>query len=113
MLTEKVWRWLGTHDLGTLSVPLAGVGAEPALRNLCEALRKKLRDAGSFNHANKQIIVGALERILGIPGTSLIWTYLNKGTHEEADRDDFDGEQVEAVVRTLEELRDLELRKGK
>lgn len=113
MLTEKVWRWLGTHDLGTLSVPLAGVGAEPALRNLCEALRKKLRDAGSFNHANKGIIVGALERVLGIPGTSLIWTYLNKGTHEEADRDDFDGEQVEAVVRTLEELRDLDLRNGK
>ncbi|KAA1004332.1 AAA family ATPase [Paraburkholderia panacisoli] len=113
MLTEKVWRWLGTHDLGTLSVPLAGVGAEPALRNLCEALRKKLHDAGSFNHANKEITVGALERILGIPGTSLIWTYLNKGTHEEADRDDFDGEQVEAVVRTLEELRDLDLRKGK
>ncbi|KGV24517.1 AAA family ATPase [Burkholderia pseudomallei] len=113
MLTEKIWRWLGTHDLGTLSVPLAGVGAEPALRNLCEALRKKLRDAGAFNHANKDVIIGAMERILGIPGNGLIWGYLNKGTHEEADRDDFDGEQVESVVRTLEELRDLDLRNGR
>lgn len=113
MLSEKVWRWLGSHDQGALNLILAGVNAEPALRNLCEALAKKLRDAQTFNHANKEPIIAAYGRILGIPTTNLVWTYLNKGTHEEADRDDFDGELVESVVATLEELDRLDLRPGR
>ncbi|TBU94659.1 AAA family ATPase [Phytopseudomonas dryadis] len=113
MLSEKVWRWLVSHDQGALNLILAGVNAEPALRNLCEALAKKLRDAQTFNHANKEPIIAAYGRILGIPTTNLVWTYLNKGTHEEADRDDFDGELVESVVVTLEELDGLDLRPGR
>lgn len=57
MLSEKVWRWLGSHDQGVLNLMLAGVGAEPPLRNLCEALVKKLRDAQTFNHANKESLL--------------------------------------------------------
>ncbi|HGQ7767818.1 TPA: AAA family ATPase [Pseudomonas aeruginosa] len=113
MLSEKTWRWLGSHDQGVLNLMLAGVGAEPALRNLCEALVKKLRDAQTFHHANKEPLLTAYGRILGIPVNNLVWTYLNKGTHEEADRDDFDGELVEVVVQTLEELDHLDLRGGR
>lgn len=113
MLGEKTWRWLGSHDQGVLNLMLAGVGAEPGLRNLCEALVKKLRDSQTFNHANKEPLLAAYGRILGIPVTNLVWTYLNKGTHEEADRDDFDGELVETVVQTLEELDRLDLRAGR
>lgn len=113
MLSEKVWRWLGSHDQGVLNLMLAGVGAEPPLRNLCEALLKKLRDAQTFNHANKESLVTAYGRILGIPANNLVWTYLNKGTHEEANRDDFDGELVEVVVHTLELIDRLDLRPGR
>jgi energy-coupling factor transporter ATP-binding protein EcfA2 len=104
MLSEKVWRWLASHELGMLNLQLAGVGAEPGLRNLCEALRKRLEDAVTFNHANKPVLVAAYGRILGIPATNLVWTYLNKGTHEEANRDDFDATLVETVVQTLAEF---------
>jgi recombinational DNA repair ATPase RecF len=113
MLTEKIWRWLGSHEHGTISVQLAGVGAEPVLRNLCEALRRKITSAQTFVHANKPLIVAALDRVLGIPGQNLVWVYLNKGTHEEADRDDFDANEVESVVVTLEELEALDLRPGR
>ena len=113
MLSEKVWRWLGSHDLGVLNLQLAGVGAEPGLRNLCEALRKRLEEAATFNHANKPVLVAAYGRILGIPAANLVWTYLNKGTHEEANRDDFDATLVETVVQTLEALDDLDLRVGR
>ncbi|STR44782.1 AAA family ATPase [Iodobacter fluviatilis] len=113
MLSEKTWRWLGSHDQGVLNLMLAGVGAEPALRNLCEALVKKLRDAQTFNHANKVPLLAAYGCVLGIPVNNLVWTYLNKGTHEEAERDDFDGELVESVVQTLEELDRLDLRPGR
>lgn len=113
MLSEKTWRWLGSHNLGVLNLMLAGVGAEPGLRNLCEALVKKLRETPTFNHANKEHLLIAYSRVLGIPANNLVWTYLNKGTHEEADRDDFDGELVECVVQTLEELDHLDLRAGR
>lgn len=112
MLSKKVWRWLGSHELGVLNLQLASVGAEPGLRNLCEALRKRLNDAAHFNHANKPALLAAYGRILGIPAANLVWTNLNKGTHEEADRDDFDGDLVESVVQTLEEVDRLDLRQG-
>lgn len=113
MLSEKVWRWLGSHGQGLLNLMLTGINAEPSLRNLCEALAKKLRETPTFHHANKAPLLAAYERILGIPTNNLVWMYLNKGTHEEADRDDFDGELVESVVLTLEELDQLDLRPGR
>lgn len=113
MLSEKVWRWLGSHELGVLNLQLAGVGAEPGLRNLCEALRKRLNDAAHFSHANRPALLTAYGRILGIPAANLVWIYLNKGTHEEANRDDFDADLVESVVRTLEEVDALDLRPGR
>ena len=81
MLSEKTWRWLGSHDLGVLNLQLAGVAAEPGLRNLCDALMKRLNEATTFTHPNKLPLMTALGRILGIPTTNLVWTYLNKGTH--------------------------------
>ncbi|ABE47222.1 AAA family ATPase [Polaromonas sp. JS666] len=113
MLSEKVWRWLASHDLGVLNLQLAGVGAEPGLRNLCEAILKRLNDAATFAHANKPLLAAAYGRILGIPAANLVWTYLNKGTHEEANRDDFDADLVESVVQTLEEIDGLDLRAGR
>lgn len=113
MLSEKAWRWLGSYDLGLISLLLPGVGAEPSLRNLCEALAKKLKDATTFNHESKTPLVAAYDTILGIPSNNLVWTYLNKGTHEEADRDDFDAEVVETVVQILETLDAINLRPNK
>lgn len=113
MLSEKVWRWLGSHNQGVLTLMLAGIGAEPSLRNLCESLVKKLRETKTFDHANKVPLLDAYNSILGIPVSNLVWTYLNKGTHEEADRDDFESELVDTVVRTLEKLDGLDLRAGR
>ena len=55
-------------------------------------------------------MLAALDVILGIPEQSLVWNYLNKGTHEEANRDDSDSRVVESVVQTLESLDALQLR---
>ncbi|MBL4833966.1 MAG: AAA family ATPase [Pseudomonas sp.] len=113
MLTEKTWGWMASHDLGLLSLQLAGVGKEPALRNVCDAIFKKLRGATAFHHPSKVPLIEAYGKILGIPEANLVWTCLNKGTHEEADRDDFDAEKVEDVVQTLEALDLIELRRGR
>lgn len=58
-------------------------------------------------------LIAAYGKIVGIPEENLVWTYLNKGTHEEANRDDFDTEKVEDVVQTLETLDMIELRRGR
>ncbi|WP_175751576.1 ATP-binding protein [Burkholderia anthina] len=112
MLGKKSWRWLKSHDQGELAVLVDGPGNEPTLRALCESLRKKLRESPTFAHASKEPLLNAIEIILGIP-SNLIWTYLNKGTHEEADREEFDREQVALVVQTLEQIDHLELRQGR
>ncbi len=110
MLTAKVWTWMRRCDQGMLTLKIAGAGTEPVLRNLCESLRTKLRGATTFTHDDKTAVIEALDVILGIPEQSLVWLYLNKGTHEEANRDDFDSRVVESVVQTLESLDALQLR---
>lgn len=110
MLTRKVWRWLGQCDLGTISVKVAGAGAEPTLRNLCDSLRARLKRASTFEHGDKQSLLDALDQILGIPERTLIWQYLNKGTHEEENRDDFDEGVVEQLVILMEGMNTLGLR---
>lgn len=67
MLSSKVWGWLGRCDQGMLTLKIAGSGAEPALRNLCEGIRAKLRGTPNFEHADKAPIIQALDHILGIP----------------------------------------------
>ncbi len=110
MISDKVWKWLGKNELGQLTVPLAGRGAEPALRNLCEALKKRLDDARTFVHPDKPALVQGLGAILGVPAPSNVWLYLNKGTHEEANRDDYDQNLVRTIVENLESLNQLQLR---
>lgn len=45
-----------------------------------------------------------------LPEQSLVWLYLNKSTHEEANGEDLDVGVVELVVQTLESLNALQLR---
>lgn len=106
MLANKIWRWLGKFGLGVISVQLAGVGDQPSLRNLCDGLRAKLRKAPTFEHVDKQPLLDAFNQILTEP----VWQYLNKGTHEEQDRDDFDEGVVEQLVALMEEMDNLKLR---
>ncbi|HBP5084917.1 TPA: AAA family ATPase [Pseudomonas aeruginosa] len=110
LLANKVWRWLGQCELGQISVKLTGVGDQPTLRNLCEGLRARLHGARTFEHADKQPVLDVLEEILGIPEQTLLWQYLNKGTHEEQNRDDFDEGVVERLVVLMEGMNALALR---
>lgn len=111
MLMGKVWSWLGKHDHGVLTLLIAGKGAEPGLRNLCEALRARLRDLATFVHPDKTATIQCLEAVLGVPAPSNVWLYLNKGIHEEANRDDYDPALVERIVSNLETLNALTFRK--
>ena len=110
MMAKKSWKWLESHRIGDLSVQIEGPGKEPQLRTLCESLRRKLLDLTTFAHGSKQPLIDGLNMVLGIPSTNLIWKYLNKGTHEDSDRDDFDRTHVETLIHALEAIDALELR---
>ena len=113
MLSRKSWKWLESHRVGDISVKIDGPGKEPQLRTLCESLRRKLSDLPNFIHDSKQPLLDGLNMVLGIPRANLVWNYLNKGTHEEADRDDFDRAHVATVIRALEAIDAIELRPGR
>lgn len=110
MLTYKAWKWLESHRVGNISVQIEGPGKEPQLYGLCTALRKKLMDARTFAHESKAPLLENLNTILGIPEDNLVWTILNKGAHEEPNRDDFDMAHVETVLGALNNIDALELR---
>ena len=113
MFTHKSWKWLESHRVGNIAVQIDGPGKDPQLRMLCEALRSKLAKAPTFAHASKQPLLDNLSAILGIPEQTLVWTLLNKGAHEEPNRDDFDLQHVETVLLVLEDIDRLELRPGR
>lgn len=78
MLAEKTWTWLASYGIGMLNLQLAGVGAEPHLHGLSEAVRNRLHTSATFVHPNKPLRVDMYGHILGIPAGNLVWSYLNK-----------------------------------
>lgn len=108
MLSNKVWKWLSSHELGELRLTMHGPTSPLNVRDLCDAIRLKLRDNPTFNHPSNAPLREALEEILS--ASNLTWRYLNGGTHEEQDRDEFDRVEVELVVSRLERIDALDLR---
>jgi len=72
-------------------------------------LKKRLDDARTFVHQDKPAVVQGLADVIGVPVQSNVWTYLNKGVHEEADRDDYDPNLVRTIVENLERMNQLRL----
>jgi recombinational DNA repair ATPase RecF len=99
----KVWQYVTKHGDGNLSIKLRSAKAPIELRNLADQLRSKI-NSGSFGDSNKNVIFTPLDALLGPNGESREWRYLNKGTHDESDRAEFDRYIVEAIISNLESL---------
>lgn len=99
----KVWRYVNKYGDGNLSIKLRSATASIELRNLTEQLKCKI-SKGDFPDVNKNDVLAPIESLLGINGDSREWRYLNKGTHEEADRAEFDRQTVDLIVTALEQL---------
>lgn len=99
----KVWRYVNNHGDGNLSIKLRSATAPIELRNLTEQLKVKLLKA-DFTHPQKQIVIAPINTLLGIGGDSREWRYLNKGTHDEVDRAEFDRTTVGIIVLALTDI---------
>ncbi len=102
-LTKKVWRYVNKYSDGILKIKLRSATAPVELRDLTEQLKGKI-SKDYFSDANKNNVLAPIESLLGINGDSREWRYLNKGTHEESDRAEFDRPTVKQIVTALEQL---------
>lgn len=99
----KVWRYVSRYGDGNLSLKLRSFSAPIELRNLTEQLKSKIGKQ-DFSAPNKDTVFSIIDTLLGLNGDSREWRYLNKGTHEENDRAEFDRHTVESIVSALENL---------
>lgn len=105
-LCEKAWFHYGKYcDNGDklISVSRRHPNAPWDLRALADNLRSKINKSKA-EIPNKTDIVVALDTLLGVGGQDPHWVYLNKGTHEEQDRVEFDHSTVGTIVSSLNAL---------
>lgn len=103
LTSDKVWRYVSKFGDGCLSIKLCFAKAPIELRNLTEQLKSKISKQ-NFSDPNRDTVLKPIESLLGIDGASREWSYLNKGTHEEVDRTEFDRQIVCDIVTALEQL---------
>ncbi len=70
---------------------------------MTDQLKSKI-SKGDFADVDKNNVLVPIQSLLGLNGDSREWRYLNKGTHEEEDRAEFDRQTVIAIVSSIEEL---------
>ncbi|MCE7916143.1 chromosome segregation protein SMC [Betaproteobacteria bacterium PRO5] len=99
----RLWRYVTKFGDGNLSIKLYSARAPIELRNLTEQLKSKIAKS-EFSAANKESVLTSIEVLLGLDGDSREWRYLNKGTHEEADKAEFDQQSVQKIINLLEQI---------
>ena len=107
-LCERTWYHYGKYcskDDALISVSRRSPSVPWDLKALAQNLKAKLVRSKS-NIPNKDLIVSALDDVLGEDGRSVHWTNLNKGTHDETDLPGFDRHTVNETVLALERLDD-------
>lgn len=101
-LSNDLWyRAAKTYNF-QISYRVRTPNAPPDLMGIVNSLRKELNALKISDFDNS---LNILSYLAGIETTNKqIWNYLNKGTHEESDRDDFDSKIVEEVLNNLIQL---------
>jgi energy-coupling factor transporter ATP-binding protein EcfA2 len=100
-LAHKLWKRLGRMEYKTeFSVVIRSQNAPPDLMSVVSSINKFLKD----HNANDEYtaLIANFDYLLGLKVASpIIWTYLNKGTHEEEGRPEFDQLIVKNIVNKL------------
>jgi hypothetical protein len=99
-LTNKLWVRLGKRFNTELSIVLRSPTGKPDLMNVVASLNKFLKKVDNNGEFKK--ICDILVYFLGLESANnIIWQYLNKGTHEEEGRNEFDHTIVAEIAKKL------------
>lgn len=103
-MSTKLWKKLGENYKVKLSISMSSPGSPPDARNVTEQLRKYIKKNNLSETEYYKGVFDALSDLLGTEeNSSLKWTYLNKGTHEE-DRGEFDRTIIKEILDSLEDI---------
>lgn len=94
---------MSRHGDGNLSIKMRSANSPIELRNLSDQLKAKITKE-DFGHQEKDIVLNPINTLLGINGDSREWRYLNKGTHDEQDRAEFDRTAVVTIISSLADI---------
>ena len=109
-LSNEFWKNVSKKYNIQVSAKIRMPGTQPDLMGIVSSLRKTV---GKHNDPSYKNCVDILTWFTGLEtSNNQVWNYLNKGTHEESDRDDFDSLIVEEVLNNLIQL-ETELHKKK
>ncbi|AMO54472.1 hypothetical protein GZ77_23205 [Endozoicomonas montiporae] len=101
----KVWSYVNKYGDGNLAIKMRSAKSPIELRQLTDQLVTKLKKP-AFSNDQKDLVLQPMRALAGINGNSREWRYLNKGTHEESDRAEFDRSTVSIIVESLSQLDD-------
>ncbi|MGN6111582.1 MAG: hypothetical protein ACTHOC_00990, partial [Luteimonas sp.] len=107
-LVYRIWRKL-PPELSLIKVPVRMPDTRGELLAVATLVLERLREGsrqGLLSGDRWSARLDALEAIIGTPHNTLTYTVLNKGAHEEEDREDFEIGLVEAVLAALRRLSD-------
>ncbi|MGY2401697.1 AAA family ATPase [Pseudomonas sp. SDO5271_S396] len=99
-LCPRIWTYYNKHGGGPISLLQRAPNAPIDLRSLAEKLALEIEKA-KFEIKNREPIATSLRTILGPNGQHPHWICLNKGTHEEEDREEFEKTVVTEIVNAL------------
>lgn len=101
-LSNNLWKKASKKYKFQISYKVRTPNAPPDLMGIVISLKKELTKLKITDFDNSLKI---LTWLAGLETTNnQIWNYLNKGTHEESDRDDFDSKIVQEVLNNLIQL---------
>lgn len=108
-LSNALWNRASKKYNFQISYKVRTPNAPPDLMGIVNSLKKELTTLKVTDFDNS---INILTWLAGLETrNNQIWNYLNKGTHEESDRDDFDSKIVEEVLNNLILLETEVLRK--
>lgn len=108
-LSNALWNRASKKYNFQISYKVRTPNAPPDLMGIVNSLKKELTTLKVTDFDNS---INILTWLAGLETrNNQIWNYLNKGTHEESDRDDFDSKIVEEVLNKLIQLETEVLRK--
>lgn len=99
-LSNEVWRYYAKNGGGSISICKRDPNAPIELRTLTAKLYSEIKK-DKFVSPLKDPLMIALKNLLGSDAESREWRYLNKGTHEESERADFNRSTVKLIVDSL------------
>lgn len=108
-LSNSLWKKASKKYIFQISYKVRSPNAPPDLMGIVNSLKKELT---ALKVTDFESNLKILTWLAGLEtANNQIWSYLNKGTHEESDRDDFDSKIVQEVLENLIHL-EAELHQG-